>query len=86
MTILLLFNETTTISVQDILTFTKIERDLCLTVLFGLLKTQILKSSQVDASQLAKENGEESIQSDFIIEVNDNFRALVSIFLRDFIH
>ena len=80
MTVLLLFNESKSIPVQDILDRTKIEHDLCMQVIFGLLKSQILTSSQVNASQLAKDYSEHIIQPDYIIEVNENFRGFVTIF------
>ena len=80
MTILLLFNEQTSITVEAIINSTQIESELCLQVLLSLLKSKVITCSQITAAQLNQENNENIIHQDYTIDLDQNFRRLGEIY------
>ena len=73
MTMLLVFNEFESLTVQGILDKTQIEGELSLEVLAGLLKNKVLASPQIQADQLNENFKDSDIKSDYVIEVNQSF-------------
>ncbi|CAF4095079.1 unnamed protein product [Adineta steineri] len=72
MAILLLFNKVDNMTVKSICDRTQIKSELCRPILLVLLKSQVLKCSEITVNEELKEN---DIKDDYMIQVDENFKC-----------
>ncbi|CAF0962912.1 unnamed protein product [Adineta steineri] len=72
MAILLLFNDVESMTVESICDITQIKSELCRPILLVLIKSQVLKCSEITVNEELKES---DIENDYTIEVDENFKS-----------
>lgn len=73
MVVLLLFNECSSWTVQQMQDTTQIKTELLLEVLCDLLKNKLLKCLEIDNDKLKENFNENGIEMNSTIQINDDF-------------